>query len=233
MRKPLALLPGLLDDRAVWEPVAERLGDIATVTVPNLTRQETIAGMARAVLEEMPERFALAGLSMGGYVALEIMRQSPASIDRLALVDTSARPDTPEQTARRHALIAEVEQGQFRGIRASLLPSLVARARLNDLALAETLFAMAERVGKEAFIRQQQAIMARVDSRPILPAIGCPTLVLGGREDALTPPAVLEEMAAGIPGARLEIIEECGHLAPLECPDAVAAHFRNWLSARS
>ena len=229
LKKSLALLPGLLDDRAIWAPVIERLSDVAAVTVPDLSQQETIAGMARAVLEEMPERFALAGLSMGGYVALEIMRQAPASVERLALVDTSARPDAAEQAARRMRLIDEVEHGRFKGIRASLLPNLIAQSRLGDAALAQSLFAMAERVGKDAFIRQQNAIMARIDSRPFLRFIACPTLIIGGREDQITPPPVLEELADGIAGAKLVLLEDCGHLAPIERPDEIAEALRAWL----
>src|SRR5262249_20236448 len=204
--------------------------EVSQVTVPDLTHHETIAGMAREVLEEMPERFALAGLSMGGYVALEIMRQAPDRVERLGLVDTSARPDTPEHAGRRLAFIGEAEQGRFRGIRTSLLTSLIAQSRLHDKLLTEAMFAMAERVGKDAFIRQQRAIMERIDSRPFLHYIDCPTLVLGGRLDAITPVGVLEELASGIAGTELVLIEDCGHMAPLERPDLVAEAMRGWLN---
>ena len=185
--------------------------------------------MAQRVLSEAPESFALAGLSMGGYVALEIARQAPDRIARLALLDTSARADGYEQTARRQALIDLARRGEFKGVTRRLLPQLVHPDRLNDSQLTETVFAMAERLGRETFQRQQRVIMNRPDSRRDLGLIHCPTLVLCGRQDILTPLAVSEEMAEKIPRASLAVIEDCGHLAPLERPRAVNAALRDWL----
>jgi pimeloyl-ACP methyl ester carboxylesterase len=223
------LLPGLLCDAALWQDQIEALSDIAEMTVADLGRDDQLGPMARRVLSEAPESFALAGLSMGGYVALEIARQAPDRIARLALLDTSARADGYEQTARRQALIDLARRGEFKGVTRRLLPQLVHPDRLNDSQLTETVFAMAERLGRETFQRQQRVIMNRPDSRRDLGLIHCPTLVLCGRQDILTPLAVSEEMAEKIPRASLAVIEDCGHLAPLERPRAVNAALRDWL----
>ncbi len=226
---PLILLPGLLCDGALWQHQSQALADIAQVSVADLTSQETIGAMASQVMAEAPEQFALAGLSMGGYVALEIIRQAPERVARLALVDTNARADSPQQSADRWALIGLARSGEFKGVTRRLLPLLVHRERVNDEPLANAIFAMAERVGRDAFIRQQRAIMGRPDSRRDLGLIHCPTVVLCGRQDLLTPLAMATEMAEKIPRAVLVAIEECGHLAALEQPQAVSAVLRYWL----
>ena len=229
-REPLALLPGLLCDGALWRPQIEGLSDIAACRVADFTTQDSIAAMAESVLALMPEeRFSLAGLSMGGYVALEVMRQAPQRVRRLALLDSRATPDTPEETRRRRGLIELAEKGRFKGVTPRLLPLLIHEARQEDAALTGAVLGMAERVGKTAFIRQQRAIVGRPDSRADLAAIACPTLVLCGRQDALTPLARHEEMAAAIPDADLVVIEDCGHLSSLERPDQVTAALRAWL----
>ena len=228
-RPPLILLPGLLCDGALWQHQSQALADIADVSVADLTSQETIGAMASQVLAAAPEQFALAGLSMGGYVALEIIRQAPERVARLALVDTNARADSPQQSADRWALIGLARSGEFKGVTRRLLPLLVHRERVNDEQLANAIFAMAERVGRDAFIRQQRAIMGRPDSRRDLGLIHCPTVVLCGRQDLLTPLAMATEMAEKIPRAVLVAIEECGHLAALEQPQAVSAVLRYWL----
>ena len=226
---PLLFLPGLLCDRALWENQTRHLADIAESRVMDITHADSVEALAAAVLAEAPPRFALAGLSMGGYVAMEIMRRAPERVSRLALVDTTARPDSDEQRSRRRGLIALARSGKFRGVTPRLLPLLIHPDRQADHDLTTTIMSMAERVGQEAFIRQQTAIMARPDSRPGLAAVSCPALVVGGREDALTPPALVGEIADLIPGARHVIIEECGHLPPLERPHALSALLRHWM----
>jgi pimeloyl-ACP methyl ester carboxylesterase len=226
---PLLLLPGLLCDAALWQAQVADLADVALPVVADMTRDDSLDGMARRALAAAPQRFALAGLSMGGYAALALMRMAPERVARLALLDTSARPDTPEQTQRRRDLIALAERGRFKGVPARLMPLFVHPDRLGDAALTEAIAAMAARVGKDAFLRQQTAIMARADSRPHLPEIACPTLVLCGREDALTPPAASEEIAALVPGAVLEIVERSGHMTTMERPAEVNAALRRWL----
>lgn len=227
----LALLPGLLCDGALWRAQAEGLAGLATCRVADFTSQDSMAAMAESVLAMMPGRFALAGLSMGGYVAFEVLRRAPERITRLALLDTSARPDTAEQTQRRRDLIALARQGDFKGVTGRLLPLLLHPAHVEDEALAAEVVAMAGRVGRDAFLRQQAAILSRPDSRPDLVRVSCPTLVLCGRQDALTPPAWHTEIAAGIADSRLVVLENCGHLAPMERPAEVTAALADWLEA--
>src|SRR5690242_731993 len=231
-RAKLVFVPGLLCDARLWRAQAEALADVADCWVADATRSETMAGLARDLLADAPfERFAFAGLSMGGYVALEALRQAPGRVERLALLDTSARADAPEQSQKRRDFIALAERGRFLGVTDALLPMLVHASRLGDADLVALVKDMAREIGKEAFVRQERAIMSRADSRPLLPRIACPTLVLCGRQDALTPLERHEEIAAAVPRARLEIVENCGHLSTLERPDAVNAALRRWLSA--
>jgi len=227
----LLFLPGLLCDARLWRDQVAALPGVAC-HVADLTHDESIGAMAARALRAVPgdTPLAVCGLSMGGYVAFEIMRQAPARVARLALFDTSARPDTPEQTRRRRALLALSESGMFRGVTPRLLPQLLAPGNLAGPLGAEVM-AMAERVGRPAFHRQQRAIMHRADSRPGLAGIAVPTLVAVGEEDALTPPHLAEEMAAGIPGARLARIAGAGHLPSMEAPEAVTALLSEWLRA--
>jgi pimeloyl-ACP methyl ester carboxylesterase len=227
-RAELLLLPGLTNDARVWQGVADRLADVARVQVADLTTGDTMADLADAVLAKAPPRFAVAGLSMGGYCALEIVARAPERVIALGLVDTSARPDTPEGRANRERQIARAST-EFPAIVDELLPKWVHPGRLADPSVADVVRAMARDRGPEAFIRQQRAIMNRADSRPRLGAIRCPTVVVCGREDVLLPLEVHEEMARGIAGATLRVIDACGHLAPLERPAEVAAALRELL----
>jgi len=226
----LLLLPGLLCDARLWRDQIAALSEVRCV-VADLTHDETVAAMAVRALRSVPDDAALSvcGLSMGGYVAMEIMRTVPARVARLALFDTSARADTPEQMRRRRALLALSESGMFRGVTPRLLPQLLHPDHVAGPLGAEVM-AMAERVGRPAFHRQQRAIMQRPDSRPGLAAIAVPSLVAVGEADSLTPPDLAEEMAALIPGARLARIPNAGHLPPMEAPEAVAALLRQWLA---
>jgi pimeloyl-ACP methyl ester carboxylesterase len=225
----LILLPGLLCDAALWRHQVENLADIAAPIVADLTQHNTIEAMASSVLAAAPARFALAGLSMGGYVAQQIMRVAPERVERLALLDSSARADTPEQTERRRGLIQLARAGKFKGVSPRLLPQFLHPDRLTDAALTEAVMQMAERVGREAFLRQEEAIMGRIDGRGDLRRIACPTLLLCGAQDVLTPPKVHHEMAERIPHARLTIIENCGHLSTMERPAEVTEAMRGWL----
>ncbi|MBL8805995.1 MAG: alpha/beta fold hydrolase [Rhodospirillales bacterium] len=231
-RVPLVLLPGLICDRDLWRDQIAGLADIADIEVADLTKADTLADMAAGVLERAPARFALAGLSMGGYTALEIMRQAPTRVARLALVDTSARADTPEQSRRRRMFVAHAKKGKYKGVTPQLVTNWVSPKSLaRDPALAQRVLDMTLRVGADAFCRQQNAIMGRPDSRPLLPSITCPTLVLCGREDEATPLALSQEMAADIPDAQLRVIDDCGHLATMEAPGPVTDAMRRWLKA--
>lgn len=227
----LLLLPGLLCDRALWAAQIEALNDIADCEVGDLTQDETMDAMAQRVLAAAPPRFALAGLSMGGYASFAIMRRAPERVERLALLDTSARPDTPAQTQSRHDLIELAQRGTFKGVTPQLLPRWIYPPHMKDEALVRSVTEMTLRVGPEGFIRQQRAIMTRPDSRPGLSRIPCKTLVLCGREDMATPVEAHREIAADIPDSRLTIIEACGHLSTMEKPGEVNAALRAWLSA--
>lgn len=228
--RTLILLPGLLCDEALWRHQTENLKDLVDVRVINLTQDTSIPALAERVLAEAPATFALAGLSLGGYTAQEIMRQAPERVDRLALVNTNARADTEEQRKNRLELIKLADIGTFKGVTDRLLPNLVHPSRLDDPNVAGVVKQMAERVGQQAFKRQQEAIMGRKDGRTDLEAIRIPTLILAGRQDLLCPPKVQEEMVARMPQAKLVLIEDCGHLAPLERPYATTAVLRYWLS---
>lgn len=227
---PLVLLPGLLCDAALWAHQRRHLADVAVVSVPDLTGADSVGDLARHVLDTAPPRFALAGLSMGGYVAFEILRQAPERVARLCLVDTTARPDTDEQKERRQGLIRLAKTGKFKGVTPRLLPLLIHPDRMEEDAVAGEVMRMAERVGRDAFCRQQTAILTRPDSRPDLTRIQVPTLVITGREDQLTPPDRGQEMADGIAEAKFALVEQCGHLAPLERPQATTALMRLWLT---
>ena len=226
---PLILLPGLLCDRALWQHQVKSLENIADCQVLTTAHHDRIDALARDVLAEAPRQFALAGLSMGGYVALEIMRQAPDRVLRLCLVDTSARPDTADQRERRKLLLAMSKSGQFKGVTPRLLPMLIHPSRLLDVELTGTIMAMAERMGREAFHNQQTAILNRTDSRPSLKDIRCPVQIMGGRQDALTPPEIMQEITDGIAHAQFDVIENCGHLSPLEQPDTVSTFMKRWL----
>ncbi len=226
---PLVLVPGLLCDGELWTHQRRHLADITLITVADTLQDDSIEAMAQRLLESAPPRFALAGLSMGGYIALEVLRQAPERVARLALLDTSARLDQPELTARRRGLIELAQKGKFRGVTPRLLPMLIHPDRLADADLVATITRMAENTGRDAFIRQQTAILNRPDARAGLTAIQAETIVICGRQDSITPQPVAEEMAAAIPGAHLHIIGNCGHLAPLERPQIVTGLMRNWL----
>jgi pimeloyl-ACP methyl ester carboxylesterase len=232
MRMDLLLLPGLLCDSRLWRDQEAGLAGAARVVVADLALDDSLEAMARRALAAMPGRFALCGLSMGGYVAMAMMRLAPERVSRLCLMDTSAAPDSRAQAARRRGLIAQLGDAalHFRGVTPRLLPSLLHPDRLGDAALTGEVTAMAERVGREAFIRQQRAILARPDSRPGLSAITVPTLVAVGSADRLTPPAQAREIVGLIAGARLEVLDGCGHLPPLEAPERVTALLRGWLA---
>lgn len=233
MKQPLILLPGLLCDAALWEPQLVALDDVSDFFVADFTRQSSLAEMAADVLRDAPwDRFAVAGLSMGGYVAQEIMRQAPQRVTRLALLDTRSQPELPAETMRRRQFIALAQSGgSFTPVTTRMLPFLVHASRANDAALIKVIREMAQATGLEAYVRQQNAIIARPDFGPTLRTIACPTLVLCGREDRLTPLGDSEQMAAAIPGAKLVVIEECGHMSTLERPDEVNAALRNWLAS--
>ena len=225
----LVLLPGLLCTRALWAPQIETLSPYADIQVPDVAAHGSMAEIATMVLQDAPERFSLAGLSMGGYVAFEILRQAPERVERVAFLDTSARPDIPETAARRRGLVELAQKGAFKGVTPKLLPMLIHPDRIDELVLTGTITAMAEDVGRDGFSRQQTAILGRADSRPDLARIKCPTTVIVGRQDILLPPDHAEEIADGISNAEMIYVEDSGHLPTLEQPEATTEAMRRWL----
>jgi len=225
----LVLVPGLLCTTMLWDHQIRHLRDVANITVPDVTGADTISGLADAVLAASPPSFALCGLSMGGIISHEIMRKAPQRVEKLALLDTTARTELPEQTERRKFLLEMADRGDFASVPTTLMPALVHPSRVRDISLISECCAMAAAVGVDAFRRQIAAIIGRADSLSGLASYACPTLVLCGREDAITPLDMHEEMAARIDNAKLAVIEDCGHLATMERPQAVTALLRQWL----
>ena len=227
---PLILVPGLGCSARLYSPQLDALWRFGPITVADHTRDETMDAIATRILRDAPPRFALAGLSMGGFISLAMMRLAPECIDRLALLDTNARADVPERTAERERFIALVQRGRFAEVNAALTPRYLHPNHRGER-FVKLVEQMADDVGVEGFIRQQRAIMGRPDSRSMLPGIKCPTLVLVGDSDAATPPELSKEMADAIPGAKLVIVKECGHLSTIEQPAAVNAAMTQWLNA--
>jgi pimeloyl-ACP methyl ester carboxylesterase len=226
---PLVLVPGLTCSARLWTPQIEALWPLGAVTVADHRRDTSMDTIAKRILASAPPRFALAGLSMGGYIALAIVRLAPERVAKLALLDTSARPDTPEQTEGRKVQIAMAQSGRFGEIPDLSMPRYLHRDRQNDKALTGLVRTMCEETGAEAFVRQLTAIMTRPDSRPLLASIKCPTLVLVGDGDVATPPELNKEIADGISGSRYVVVPHCGHLSTLEQPAAVNAALAAWL----
>jgi pimeloyl-ACP methyl ester carboxylesterase len=227
---PIVLVPGLNCSARLYADQIPALWRFGPVQVADHTRESSMDAIAARILAAAPPRFALAGLSMGGYLALTIVRHAPERVQKLALLDTSARPETPEQTERRSPQIALAESGRFAEVPALQFPVFVHRNRQGDEALRERVRIMAEETGAQAFLRQQHALMTRADSRPSLTAIRCPTLVLVGDGDELTPPPLSQEIAAGVAGSRLVIVADCGHLSTMEQPDAVNRALVEWMT---
>jgi pimeloyl-ACP methyl ester carboxylesterase len=227
---PILLVPGLGGSPRIYAPVLPQLWRFGPVTVANHTRDDNLGAIARRILTEAPPRFALAGHSMGGYIAFEIMRQAPDRVAKLALINTQARPDVSEASEKRRALIGRIQAGQFHAVLDDLFPGFVHPSRENDAGLRQLVHDMADDMGADAFVRQQTAILNRADSRPTLATIACPTLVLTGDEDRTIPNALSVEMADGISGAKLVMIPDCGHLPQPEQPQATAAALVAWLA---
>ena len=226
---PLVLVPGLLCSARLYAPQIAGLWPHGPVMVADHRRDTSIEAIAKRILDNAPPRFALAGLSMGGYIAMNVLRQAPERVTRLALLDTTARPETPEQTEGRNKLIALAKAGKMDDVVNILAPRFLNAAHQKDAALVQVVKDMAADTGADVFVQQQRAIIARPDSRPLLGNIKCPTLVLVGDGDVLTPPELSKEIAAGIAGARFVTVTNCGHLSTVEQPAAVNAAMSEWL----
>jgi pimeloyl-ACP methyl ester carboxylesterase len=215
------MIPGLLCSARLYARQIPALWSTGPVTIADHTRDDSMAAIAARILENAPPRFALAGLSMGGYIAFEILRQAPQRVVRLALLDTAARPDTPEASAARRTQVGLASSGRFEEVIDALYTRLVHSSRIGDEVLRELNRQMGREVGVAGYCHQQAANIARADSRLTLADIRCPTLVLVGEADQLTPPDRAQEIANGIRGATLVTVDRCGHLSALEQPDAV------------
>lgn len=239
MRKALArtdmrnvvLIPSQLLTGDLWVPQIAALRGVCNCFVADHTRSSTMANIAAGILERAPKEFILTGHGMGGFVAFEILRQAPQRVSKLVLISTLASADVPAQTVRRLNYLRLVEAGKFASVVEERLPMLLHPKRQEDAKLVGAIRKMALETGAEAFLRQQRAIMARVDSRDNLPDIKCPTLLVYGRHDGITTLAHQIEMLERIPGAKLEILEDSGHMVPLECPEEVNKLLLNWVSA--
>ncbi|MFC6646104.1 alpha/beta fold hydrolase [Granulicella cerasi] len=231
MKPPILLIPGLLCTAELYAAQIPVLSACAPVTVANTLEGATMESMAAAILREAPPRFALAGISMGGYLSMEIWRQAPERVERMALIDTTARADTPEQTMNRRKMMERAQSEGLEPVIEQMIAATLHPLHQSDERLRASIRRMAEAVGVEAYLRQQEAIMTRVDSRPLLPTIAVPTLVLVGDRDLLTPVERAREMADAMPQAKLVVVPEAAHGSVMEQPEFVNRALLEWLSA--
>jgi len=235
-KTPLLLVPGLLCSPRLYGPQIDALADIAEIVVPDwrqapLSIWDSWADTARWVLAQAPVgQFALAGLSLGGMIAVEMMQIAPERVTRLALLDTGLRAQSASEQAVRRARIRLAEEGHFDLVLGLQMSRFIPAYRLPDKTLVDQVLTMCGEIGPEIYKRQEAMAAVRADRRPDLPRIKCPTIVVCGRDDAATPLVLSQEIAAGIPGSDLTVIEQCGHLVTLEKPDETNAILRRWLS---
>lgn len=228
VERNLVLVPGLICDREVWDYPRTYLAEVADITFAPADEADTMQGLAEAVLERAPDRFAIAGFSMGGYVALEVLRQAPERVERIALLDTSARGDTPEKAEGRRKAIADCEEGRFDDLLDRFVPLLLHPDHLAG-DLGPRVRTMGERVGPKLFADRHRAMLTRSDARDLLRGTDIPVRAIVGRSDALTTVAEHQEIADCAPFGRISIVEDCGHMPPLERPQAATALLRDWL----
>jgi pimeloyl-ACP methyl ester carboxylesterase len=240
VKKPLLLVPGLLCDEAVWASQSAALADISEVQVANNdevdSRVYSLGALAESIIARAPPRFAIAGHSMGGRVALEVARRVPERLIGFALLDTGYEGLAPgeageREAAGRYALLELARRDGMRAMARTWVQGMVYPSRLNDSALIEPILDMFERRTPDSYALQIKALLRRPDAGPVLTTIQCPTLVLCGREDAWAPPARHEVIAKMIRHSTLEIIPECGHMSPIERPRAVNRAFRRWIES--
>ena len=226
---PLVLLPGMMCDARLFQPQLAAFSGEREISVPPLGGADSVAGLAATVLALAPDRFALAGLSMGGIVAMEVIRQAPERVERLALMDTNPLAEGDAVKTMREPQIAKAEAGELLQVmRDEMKPQYLAdgpqRSDILDLCMA-----MAQTLGPGIFVRQSRALQSRPDQQDSLRAVRCPALILCGRDDALCPVHRHELMAELMPHATLHIVENAGHLPTLEQPDETTAALRRWL----
>lgn len=230
---PVVFLPGLACDETVWRHAREALSSYAPVTIPDYGLLDTLGAMAEHVLAEAPAEFALAGHSMGGRVALEVLRRASERVRAIALLDTAVDPLAPGERGEReaqgrHALLAIARERGMAAMAERWVQGMLWPPRLHEAALVNAVVDMFARKSADVFAAQVHALLARPDARPLLAAIRCPTLVLCGADDSWSPAEKHREMAAEVVGARLVIVPECGHMCTLERPEAVTRALLEW-----
>jgi len=226
----LYMLPGLLCDETVFAPQINGLADAVDVRAPRFLGFDSLTDMARHVLEIAPERFSIAGFSMGGRVAFEIMRLAPQRVERFCAFDTGAGPKAQGEDAKRQAVIDLAYREGMGALAAAWLPPMIHPDRRKDAAFMQPLIDMVLRANPELHERQIRALVNRPDARPVLPTIRCPALIACGRDDEWSPVAQHEAMAEAIPGARLAVFDHCGHFLPVEQPQAFNDALRAWMA---
>ncbi len=231
MTDNLVFIPGLLCNHDLWFGQIDAFEQDYDLALFDHMSHDNLPDMVSSFLEEAPEKFTLAGLSMGGYIAFEVMRQAAERVEKLILLDTNARADRQPQIDMRQDLIRRAENEDIRLIAKELTEYLIHPDRMNDRNLCDRIVAMAEDVGAGAFQRQQQALITRPDSRDFLAEITCPAIIISGEQDVLTPPKVHQEMAALIPGAVYHRIADCGHLSTMERPEEVNQLMKSFLES--
>ncbi|MGQ0583861.1 MAG: alpha/beta fold hydrolase [Reyranella sp.] len=235
-KTPLLLIPGLLCSPRLFAPQVAALANLAEIVVPDWRRAplsiwDSWESAARWIVDQMPPgKFALAGLSLGGMLAVEIMQIAADRVTKLALLDTGMRSQNEAERAVRRARIRLAEEGHFELVLGLQLSRFIPAYRLPDKKLVDEVKTMCGEIGVEIYKRQEELAAIRADRRPDLPKIKCPTIVVCGRDDAATPLFLSEEMAAAIPGSELIVIEQCGHLISMEKPEETSAILRRWLS---
>ncbi len=233
----LLLIPGLLCSPRLFAPQVGALADLAEIVVPDwrrapLTIWDTWASAARWIVDQMPPgKFALAGLSLGGMLAVEIMQIAADRVTKLALLDTVMRSQNEAERAIRRARIRLANEGHFELVLGLQMSRFIPAYRLPDKTLVDEVMTMCGEVGVDIYKRQEELAAVRADRRPDLPRIKCPTIVVCGRDDAATPLFLSEEMAKAIPAAALVVVEQCGHLVTMEKPEETSIILRRWLQS--
>jgi pimeloyl-ACP methyl ester carboxylesterase len=235
-REQLLLIPGLMCDQAVWQPVLPALEAVCDCQVADPGAVDDLSTMAATVLQRAPPRFALAGHSMGARIALEVLRQAPDRVSRIALLDTgylarAAGAAGDEEARKRQALLDIARTGGVEAMARVWVQGMVHPARLDDAALIDAIVAMFVRRSADTFACQIRALLQRPDGSAVLRAIDVPALMMCGRQDSWAPVAQHAAMHVLAPVARLAVVEDAGHMAPMERPDAVAAELLRWLEA--
>jgi pimeloyl-ACP methyl ester carboxylesterase len=227
--KTICLLAGLLCDKEVWQAQVQELRKHYDVCVASFGKFDSIPAMAAHVLERAPSRFSLAGHSMGGRVALEVYRQAPHRVERLALLDTGYHPAAAHENESRGSLVRKAQAEGIGAIAETWALPMIADCNRAKAELVGRVLAMVRRMSGEIYARQTLALLTRPDATPVLASIRCPTLILCGKQDTWSRPERHEAMAAAIPHARLRLIDNCGHMSPMEKPAEVLAALQEWL----